>query len=144
MEALRTGRGPTTRALDLIFTPPYSGIGFDEVQQADALNTPLADWGIDLMLNHGAGLAEVLHIDAWPNAMKESLRQEILAPAVAGGLKVRFFWEPHAGAGAVWVPREPAVPGELAVTFRTPRSEIVQTSVEEVDVGVGTAGGGLA
>ena len=46
MEALRTGRGPTTRALDLIFTPPYSGIGFTEVQQAGALNTPLADWGV--------------------------------------------------------------------------------------------------
>jgi hypothetical protein len=76
--------------------------------------------------------------------MKESLREEVLAPAVENGLKVRFFWEPHEGADAVWVAREPAFQGELAVTFRTPRSKIVQTSVEEVDVGVGGAGGEMA
>ncbi len=143
-EALRTGKGPTTRALDLIFTPPYEGIGLTEVQDEDALNTPLADWGIELMLSHGASAAEVMHINDWPDAMKETLRRDVLAPAVANEQRVRFFWEPYEGDEAVWVDRTPVSPGELAVTFRTPRSKIVQTSVEEFDVGVGTVGGGLA
>jgi len=138
IELLRTGRGPTTRALDLIFTPPYSGSGFTEVQATGALDSPLAAWGVQLMLNAGAGVAEVLHINAWPDGMKETLRSQVLAPAVGENLKVRFFWEPSPETSPHWVLREPALAGDVDVIFRTPWSKIVQTSVEEVDVGVGT------
>jgi hypothetical protein len=142
IEVLRTRRGPTTRALDLIFTPPYSGLGLNEVQQPGALNTPLAPWGVTLMLNAGAGAAEVLHINAWPNNVKEQLRVEVLVPSVQNNRKVRFFWEPTAEPGSSYEVLGTAGEQDVDVTFRTPWSNIVQTSVEEVEVGVGTLGVG--
>ncbi len=136
IEVLRTGRGPTTRALDAIFTPPYAGSGFEEVQEEGALDSPLADWGVQLMLDAGAGIAEILHINSWPDELKESLRAEVLRPAVEQGLKVRFFWEGHAGSDAEWILREPATAGDVDVVFRTAWSKVQQTSVEEVEVAV--------
>lgn len=136
IELLRTRRGPTTRALDVIFTPPYpeSDPGFEMVKENGALNTPLAQWGIDLMFNAGATLAEVLHINSWPNEVKEDLRRDVLAPAVLNGDKVRFFWEPSGASGATFQKIEAGAEGGVDVVLRTPFAKISQTAVNEFNV----------
>ena len=134
IEVLKTRRGPTTRALDVIFSPPYSGPGLLEVRDRDALDTPLAQWGIDLMFNAGATLAEVLHINSWPDTVKEQLREDVLAPAVLSGKRVRFFWEPKGDPGASYQKIDPNGEGGIDVILRTPFAKITQTAVDEFNV----------
>jgi hypothetical protein len=125
INALKTGRTRTTRALDEIFAAPAAlPDSQKDAFQAPGVLHPLADWMRDRLKAVSDPLIEdeLRHIDEWPAAQKEQVRLAI-AQAIAGDVTMRFRWELYSGVGPDTVIVDHGTDG-IFVTFRSPRSSV--------------------
>jgi hypothetical protein len=122
MEALRTGRTKTTRALDDLFGDPNAlqhHAHLADLQAADALRRPLAEWVKTELRQRGLTDLELDHIDKWPDPLKEEVRRALVS-AIANGQPVHFHWEMHRGDDEETPIQDPDPQGHITIIFRSP------------------------
>lgn len=142
INALKTGKGPVTNALDDLFGPqaipkwkdPNSPLGShlgDLDNPAFAVN-PLPQWAVD-ELKGKSGLVtqplsdeEIAHINDWPPSQKDTIRQAAWK-AINSSRSVQFLWELWDGTQAETKLHD-AGAGDIIVTFRTPRTQVMYSS----------------
>ncbi len=138
VRALQTRTTNTTRILEqrfganphggphpLVNTPNFGAL-FDLLSTPDSLSSGpndtvpvqfkavLSSWG----LRPG----EVTHIDHWPPAQRETVRQAMVQ-SIDDNLSLRFFWDLHQEAEEETASSELET-GELSITFLSPRWKV--------------------
>lgn len=128
--AVQTGRTNTTKALEMLFTNPgrhRTHTNFGDLSVAGALNKPLAAWAKAVLRALGLSDPELAHIEDWPDTEKEEVRKALVV-AIQADRNVRFLWELHDVAGSDNRVTNVDGPGDITVTFRSPRANVRLTS----------------
>ena len=128
--AIQTGRTNTTRALEQLFANPGrhgSNPNFPQLNTPNALNRPLAAWVQSELRAVGLTEPEIAHVDGWPDAEKEQVRQALVA-AIQANRSVRFLWALHDGTSSENRIDNLNGTGDVVITFRSPRLNVRLTS----------------
>lgn len=129
IDALNTGRTNVTRALDTLAATQglAAHADFAALSSEGALSSApgagssaLPAWARSHL--RGLSASELRHIDAWPDAHKELVRQALVAGIQ--GRKVRFAWELHSGDADETQVEGLEGAGDVTVTFRSPRGRV--------------------
>lgn len=136
IDALETGKGPSARVLDRLFTSPYN---MDSAFVQFVLNTPngftpLPDWLETALRNEGATDEEINHLNSFTEEQKILVRNAVAEAIHADPQRnVRFFWgltESAVTEVGIDVVNQDQ---ETRVHVRTPRSALAGA----VEVGLG-------
>lgn len=144
IRALQTGRTRITAALDELLKVQNLGNNqfFEDFSQPGALNGELPQYLRDALIERGLSEEELQHMDHWPDAKKELVRQAIV-DAITNERGVKFEWELHSGGqseNAIQIEDD-----QTKVTFRSPRAGLNLTAtgtVEAYDITVDVEPGG--
>ncbi|OGO53270.1 MAG: hypothetical protein A2148_09080 [Chloroflexi bacterium RBG_16_68_14] len=124
VEALKSGRTNTTKALDTIFADASKRAAHSkDLGAPGAFNRPLAGWARTELRSAGLSEQELTHIDDWPDDQKEDVRQALVT-AINGKRAIHLSWELHSGPAEATDIQGLAGTGDVTVTFRSPRSKM--------------------
>lgn len=133
LESVRTGETDTTKALDNLFKDvasrrqalrAHANMAYLRTPHSLDRNPPqnvAAGW----WRAHLSTLQplELAHIDAWPDKLKENVRDKIVH-AIDNGRGIKFLWELCHGNVEDTDIKDPGPPQRITVTFRSPRSKM--------------------
>lgn len=122
IDSLRTGQTNITRSLDQILSNPgeyRDNEHYDWISQPDALRKPMPGWLRRMLRDAGVSEPEIDHIDRWPNAQKELVRQRIVE-SIDNDRPMHFRWELHDGDK----PANTVDTDSNVVTFKSPRAGV--------------------
>ena len=146
IEAVNSGQTKTTKVLNRLFegkTASYNGaMLFDAAHlgQPNSLDQ-LQAWAKDELRKAGKddadlapGDADLDHIDSWPPAEKEKVRQALVAavgPPGGPSRDIHFSWALYAGTGSATRldPPDLAETGDIRVTFLSPHKNVTKSPV---------------
>lgn len=135
-ESLRSGRTDVTKALDKLVAERDPTV---VAVLRTAILSPLDENLKKALLAQGVNEKELDHIDTWPDAQKEDLRQKILG-AIEAGRAVRFLWELHRGDNEGIDIIDPDGKADVTVYFQSPQSKVKVpargTTLGSISVGV--------
>jgi hypothetical protein len=141
LKAARTGKTGTTEALDVIFAQPGE-LGehpnFPDLNQTGSLDV-LRAWARAELRKGGLRTYEISHIDDWPPAQKEQVR-EALVYAIGHDLPVQFFWKLYDGQDEETEIDPPAPFTDatgITITFRSPEGKVRMVGPDNLTVDVG-------
>jgi ABC-type transport system substrate-binding protein len=147
-KACQTKKSAITKALDALFLRPKNwqtdSIFTDpnKLKKNHVLDT-LSPWAKTHLGAQGVGLSrEWSHINKWPKAQKERVRQALIH-AINNDVKVEFFWELYGGATEKTTITPDPLPtsGTIKITFISPQKRIrISTAADtfgEIMVDVG-------
>lgn len=137
--ALQTRESKTTRALTKFFTRSGRHSNrFPGLRQQGRLNvlSPIARRELRAM---GLQNRHITHINQWPKAQKEQVRNALLT-AVNSNRNIRFFWELYGGSKEETEITDTGS-GPIRIVFRSPQTNVRVSSAAatfgEVKVDVG-------
>lgn len=142
INALRTGKGPVTSALDDLFGPqavgqwkdPKTALGshLGELENPAFAVNPLPQWAVD-ELQGKSGLVgqalsddEIQHINDWPPGQKERIR-DAACRAIASNRAVQFLWELR-DCEQIETKVQDSGSGDIIITFRAPRTSVLYSA----------------
>lgn len=139
VKAIQSGRTNITLTLDKLMANPggyTTNVNFSVMSTSGALNNPMPEWLRGMLIANGMKPEEADHIDdAWPDAQKELVRQKIES-AITSNRPMRFFWELFDGQAPINEFQDPDASGGITVTFKSPRSGVVVSSLTYGDIKV--------
>jgi len=148
-EACQTKKSAITKALDALFLRPKTWrtdpifTNPSQLRKSHVLDNPLGAWAKNQLEPKGVKKArEWSHINKWPKAQKERVRQA-LVHAINNDVKVEFFWELYGGATEKTTITPDPLPtsGTIKITFISPQKRIRISTAKDtfgeimVDVG---------
>jgi hypothetical protein len=155
IQAIKTGQTKTTKVLNALFgnnTASYNGSTLfdgDHLGKAnvlDNLRDPAVSWACDELRKPGQSdsslaisEADIDHINSWPAAEKEQVRQALVAavgPPGGPSRGIHFSWGLYDGASSRTQVNTPPAPGAITVIFQSPRANVEKSTITYGDIQV--------